>query len=65
MRRGGGIPSGESGPGLPSDFEQLAMLDTLGYTMGQGYILARPMSADAFHAQLASGHSLRVAEPVA
>ena len=43
--------------------EQLDLLVTLGCSMGQGYLLSRPMPAEALDALLASGSLLHVPEP--
>jgi EAL domain-containing protein (putative c-di-GMP-specific phosphodiesterase class I) len=43
--------------------EQLDLLVTLGCSMGQGYLLSRPMPAEALEALLASGSLLHVPEP--
>ena len=43
---------------------QLDLLLTLGCTLGQGYLLARPMSAPSLDALLAAGGLLEVAAPV-
>jgi EAL domain-containing protein (putative c-di-GMP-specific phosphodiesterase class I) len=43
--------------------EQMDLLRTLGCTMGQGFLLARPMPASAMTTLLASRHSLSI--PVA
>ncbi len=43
--------------------EQLDLLVALGCSMGQGYLLSRPMPADAFDVLLASGALLHIPEP--